>query len=161
MLCNTALMPLRPEQQELNQELRDYFELIDQVKYTLPMEALTAALAQDFPEYSNSNLSSAEILESLGIAHYYRTSIALNHQLMLCSITDSIEDAQALLKKYQHNLSDYEWKYFARALKEPHRTPQFYGPPKVHKTPWKLRPVTITVGSTLYWLSKCVDVKLQ
>ena len=61
-------------------------------------------------------------------------------------------------------------RYFKRSLFLPNtpdgirttdRTPQFYGAPKVHKHPWKLRPVVSAVGSTMEIMSKWLDNQLQ
>ena len=51
--------------------------------------------------------------------------------------------------------------YFNRSLTAAHRIPQFYGMPKVHKSPMKLRPVTSCVGSTLQIMSTYLDHMLQ
>ena len=58
-------------------------------------------------------------------------------------------------------LSKEEIKYFRRSFQEDRRLPQYYGLPKVHKTPWKMRPVESTVNSRIGDLSKWVDYHLQ
>lgn len=58
-------------------------------------------------------------------------------------------------------LSDADKTYFERAFKECRRIPQFYCTPKVHKTPWKTRPIVSCINSRLGDLSKWVDVQLQ
>ena len=37
----------------------------------------------------------------------------------------------------------------------------FYALPKVHKTPWKIRPIVAATGTTMSYLSKVVDLYLQ
>ena len=112
MHSSRFVMPISKNQAKLNQELRDYFISIVQVKYTLPEEDLKTALAQDFAEYIDPQSSSTDMMEAIGIAHYFRTSSVLDHQLMLCSITDSKEQAQAQLKQYQQP----EYKHLRKAL---------------------------------------------
>jgi hypothetical protein len=56
-----------------------------------------------------------------------------------------------------------ERKYFIRHLhsKTEHRESHFYGAPKIHKTPWKLRPVVSTCGSFVEAASVYIDYQLQ
>ena len=62
----------------------------------------------------------------------------------------------------QNSLSEQDMKYFSRALHKPkYRTPTFYGLIKIHKTPWKIRPVVSCCGSLLARLSTWVDFHLQ
>ena len=83
------------------------------------------------------------------------------------------EEASIHLKKVQYQveslvlragkegLASAELKYLNRALKLVHRLPQFYLLMKIHKTPWKTRPVVSTCGSLCYFLGKWVDYHLQ
>jgi hypothetical protein len=64
-------------------------------------------------------------------------------------------------KKRDH-LNHAEETYFSRSITEEpiRRPPQFYILPKVHKTPWKTRPVVNCVGSFNEIASKWLDYKL-
>eukprot|EP00978_Attheya_sp_CCMP212_P035382 scaffold153694_cov43-Attheya_sp.AAC.1 len=53
---------------------------------------------------------------------------------------------------------------FVESLKDAEnklRTPIFYALPKIHKTPWKTRPVVSTILSVLLIASKWLDYQLQ
>lgn len=60
-------------------------------------------------------------------------------------------------------LNHAEETYFSRSIAEEpiRRPPQFYILPKVHKTPWKTRPVVSCVGSFNEIASKWLDYKLS
>ena len=58
-------------------------------------------------------------------------------------------------------LSGEEKTYFRRCFKEDRRIAPYHGLPKVHKTPWKMRPVVSTINTRLGDLSKWVDYHLQ
>ena len=62
----------------------------------------------------------------------------------------------------QNSLSPSEQTYFKRALYQPkYRLPTFYGLVKIHKSPWKLRPVVSCCGSLLAKISSWIDYHLQ
>jgi hypothetical protein len=65
--------------------------------------------------------------------------------------------------KKRDQLNHAEETYFSRSIAaEPiRRPPQFYVLPKVHKTPWKTRPVVSCVGSFNEIASKWLDYKLS
>jgi hypothetical protein len=67
----------------------------------------------------------------------------------------------SIIHAFRHYLEDREQTYFKRALQLECRLPQFYITPKVHKTPWKTRPIVSCVHSTLGYLSKWIDRQLQ
>lgn len=71
----------------------------------------------------------------------------------------------SLIDEFSDVLSDEEAQYWNRSYKiSKHgdkRTSQFYGAPKVHKTPLKLRPIVSTSGTSLEILSVFLDFKLQ
>jgi hypothetical protein len=67
----------------------------------------------------------------------------------------------SIIHSYGHHLTAKEKTYFRRALQLNCRLPQFYAAPKVHKTPWKTRPIVSCVHSTLGYLSKWIDRQLQ
>jgi hypothetical protein len=62
---------------------------------------------------------------------------------------------------YRHLLSQPEIDYFTRSFQEHHRIPIFYGMPKVHKTPMKLRPVVSCVNSFCSIFSTWLDYKMK
>ena len=66
-----------------------------------------------------------------------------------------------LVDSNRKKLPGEEKTYFDRSFSQDRRTPQFYCLPKVHKTPWKMRPVISTVNSRMGDLSKWVDFQLQ
>ena len=68
---------------------------------------------------------------------------------------------ETLIRTHRHNLASHEITYFTRVFKLKCRTPQFYATPKVHKSPWKTRPIVSCVNSTLGYLSKWIDRQLQ
>ena len=62
----------------------------------------------------------------------------------------------------QNSLTDPQKKYFTRVFNHTkHRTPTFYGLVKIHKQPWKLRPVVSCCGSFLAAISSWIDYHLQ
>jgi hypothetical protein len=62
---------------------------------------------------------------------------------------------------YRHLLSQPEIDYFTRSFQEHHRIPIFYGMPKVHKTPMKLRPVVSCINSFCSIFSTWLDFKMK
>ena len=66
-----------------------------------------------------------------------------------------------LIRKNQDVLSTGEYNFLAKSLTLEHRMPQFYITAKVHKFPWKTRPIVSTSGSLLAYLSKWVDYNLN
>ncbi len=62
---------------------------------------------------------------------------------------------------HRKDLSDSENTYFQRNGKLNHRLPQFYITIKVHKKPYKTRPIVSCVGSFLNAFSKWIDHHLQ
>ena len=66
-----------------------------------------------------------------------------------------------LLSDFSADLTQAEKTYFDRVFKIKRRTPIFYAAPKVHKPKPSTRPIVSCVNSTLGYLSKYVDTKLQ
>ena len=60
-----------------------------------------------------------------------------------------------------HELSQPEIEYFTRSFQKHHRTPIFYGMPKVHKTPMKLWPVVSCINSFNSIFSTWLDFKMK
>ena len=66
-----------------------------------------------------------------------------------------------LVEKHKETLPKSEYTYFQRSYKEERRIPQFYCTAKIHKTPFKTRPIVSCINSTMGDLSKWVDTQLQ
>jgi hypothetical protein len=71
------------------------------------------------------------------------------------------DEMMSILDHYRHHLAPNEITYFKRVFQLQCRLPQFYIAPKVHKTPWKTRPIVSCTNSLLGYLSKWVDRQLQ
>ena len=78
-------------------------------------------------------------------------------------LAGAIYQFKLLVAQNRKTLPKDEQKYFDRCFEEFHerRKPQFYCTPKVHKNPWKTRPIVSCVNSHLGDLSKWIDVQLQ
>jgi hypothetical protein len=63
--------------------------------------------------------------------------------------------------KHKDLLSNAERLYFLRSFKNQHRTPIFYGLPKVHKKPIKLWPVVSCINSFPSIFSNLLDYKMK
>jgi hypothetical protein len=68
---------------------------------------------------------------------------------------------KSLITSNATKLTKAELTYFQRSLINHHRIPIFYGLPKVHKTPFSLRPVVSTSGSLLAIFSTWLDFKMK
>ena len=77
------------------------------------------------------------------------------------AITAATDSMKELIESYKDQLPNNELVYFRRCFELEHRIPQFYITPKVHKSPWKTRPIVSTVNSPLGYLSKWIDRQLQ
>ena len=66
-----------------------------------------------------------------------------------------------IMDKHANNLSKLDRKYLERYASQEHSFAQFYITAKIHKKPWKPRPICSTPGSILYSLGKIVDQQLQ
>jgi len=67
----------------------------------------------------------------------------------------------SLINNSQNLLSQAERTFFQRSFKLRHRLPIFYGLPKVHKDPVKLRPVVSNTNSFLAIFSTWLDYKFK
>jgi hypothetical protein len=78
---------------------------------------------------------------------------------------DTMDDIKIILKNLIESnliyLSKAESTYFQRSLQTYHRLPIFYGLPKVHKTPFTLKPVVSGTNSLLAIFSDWLDYKLK
>jgi hypothetical protein len=68
---------------------------------------------------------------------------------------------KSLIIQNQQSLSKAEQTFFQRSFQTFHRTPIFYGLPKVHKTPVSLRPVVSSSNSFLSIFSTWLDFKIK
>jgi hypothetical protein len=73
---------------------------------------------------------------------------------------------QAWFQKYIWIISSEDWKYLERTSNASNKSldqlcAHFYIMPKIHKSPWKPRPIVSYAGSFLYGLGKWLDKKLQ
>jgi len=66
-----------------------------------------------------------------------------------------------IFNEHKHHLNDSEVTYFLRSFKTQHRTPIFYGMPKVHKEPMKLRPVVSCINSFSSVFSNWLDYRMK
>jgi hypothetical protein len=75
---------------------------------------------------------------------------------------DQLKDTlKKLISSHSDILSKAELTYFKRSLSNSFRLPIFYGLPKVHKTPFSLRPVVSTTNSLLAVFSIWLDYKMK
>ena len=72
-------------------------------------------------------------------------------------LRDSSKQMFKLIQAYKEVLPEHELTYFERSFSIQTRIPQFYTIPKVHKTPWKTRPIVSCMNSQLGYLSKWAD----
>jgi hypothetical protein len=62
---------------------------------------------------------------------------------------------------HKHSLTEAEIQYSSRSFKQQHCTPIFFGLPKVHKKPIKLRPVVSCVNSFTSVFSNWLDYRMK
>jgi hypothetical protein len=68
---------------------------------------------------------------------------------------------KSLIIQYQQSLTKAEQTFFQQSFQTFHRTPIFYGLPKVHKTPVSLCPVVSSSSSFLSIFSTWLDFKIE
>lgn len=73
-------------------------------------------------------------------------------------ITSNLE---AFITKYKSHLQKSDVTYLERTFQVKDPFPKFYITAKVHKTPWKTRPIVSISGSQLHGLGCWVDTILQ
>jgi len=76
-------------------------------------------------------------------------------------IVDTQNNRLKIYNDQKHLLSKAETTFFSRNIKENHRTPIFYGLPKVYKSPWTLRPVVSCINSFPSIFSTWINFKMK
>jgi len=92
------------------------------------------------------------------LTHNYKK---LPNIIAMNMITSTKNTLKNIFNTHKHQLSQAEITYFTRSFKLHHRTPIFYGMPKVHKNPMALRPVVSCVNSFLSIFSNWLDFKMK
>lgn len=74
---------------------------------------------------------------------------------------DTSDELEEILFDFDIEMTNNEKNHLERTFNKEHRWPIFYIMAKVHKTPWKTRPVVSTTNSVLFAISKWLDFQLQ
>jgi len=88
-----------------------------------------------------------------------RTYIRLTEEEALQKIRNTRINLNQVRLNHRKDLTDAENQYFQRAAKLNYRIPQFYLTIKVHKTPFKTRPIVSCVNSYLNVFSKWLSYR--
>jgi hypothetical protein len=89
------------------------------------------------------------------------TYLKLNSDTASYQILQTTRDLKNTFQKFKHLLTKPEIDFFTRSFSDSHRTPIFYGMPKVHKTPMQLRPVVSCVNSFPSIFSSWLDFRMK
>jgi len=95
--------------------------------------------------------------EHLLTPNYQHLSQTLAHN----KIEDTKQKLKDLYRNNKNNLIQAEINYFKRSFGNFHRTPVFYGMPKVHKSPMTLRPVVSCINSFVSIFSTWLDFRMK
>jgi len=76
-------------------------------------------------------------------------------------ILQTTRNLKDTFQTFRHLLTKPEINFFTRSFNESHRTPIFYGIPKVHRTPMQLRPVVSCVNSFPSIFSSWLDFRMK
>jgi hypothetical protein len=71
---------------------------------------------------------------------------------------------ESFIEDFKDSLTDLDRKYIIRSISKPHLQDPFsyfYLLPKIHKTPWKTRPIISACGSITHGIARWVDQQLQ
>jgi hypothetical protein len=87
--------------------------------------------------------------------------MVLSEQTAHSSLAETKQRPIDTFESHRHVLSQPEIDYFTRSFEEVHCIPIFYGMPKVHKTPVKMRPVVSCISSFGSIFSTWLDFKMK
>ena len=95
----------------------------------------------------------------------YKTYKRLSESKFRSLRQETLSNIKSFIMRLKQHIPPHEFTYLFRAYiigNAPRkRIPQFYLLPKIHKTPWKTRPVVSDSGSITSFLSKWLDVQLN
>jgi hypothetical protein len=77
------------------------------------------------------------------------------------AIASLAQTVESFFEEHNKSLTKLDQTYLYRSLDVVDPFPHFYITAKVHKTPWKTRPIVSTSGSILHGLGKWIDRRLQ
>jgi hypothetical protein len=77
------------------------------------------------------------------------------------AITSLAQTVESFFEEHNESLTKLDQTYLYRSLDAVDPFPHFYITAKVHKTPWKTRPIVSTSGGILHGLGKWIDRRLQ
>ncbi len=86
---------------------------------------------------------------------------SLSKSEALCMLEQAKQATEEFVTKHSKSIPKSEVKYLRRTASVEDPFPQFYILAKIHKTPWKVRPITSVSGSQTEGLGKWLDSKLQ
>jgi len=89
------------------------------------------------------------------------TYLKLDSDTASYRILQTARNLKNTFQKFKHLLTKPEIDFFTRSFSDSHRTPIFYGMPKVHKTPMQLRPVVSCVNSFPSIFSSWLDFRMK
>jgi len=89
------------------------------------------------------------------------TYLKLDSNTASYRILQTTKNLKNNFQKYKHLLTKPEIDFFTRSFSKAHRTPIFYGMPKVHKNPMQLRPVVSCVNSLPSIFSSWLDFRMK
>jgi hypothetical protein len=94
--------------------------------------------------------------------HLCTTSyLQLNSTIAVHQIAHTKQRLIEAFQAHRHTLTQPELDFFTRSFTNRHRTPIFYGMPKVHKTPLQLRPVVSCINSFPSIFSTWLDFRMH
>jgi len=176
---NPPPAPLIIEDQlvKFEKHLNDKFQEIIRKRQKINMSNLTTPQLQALSQLKNNkNLIVKPTDKNLGPAILdtlsYVKQVLREHLLTTDYKQLSYQESKNLMDKVKTELKNIissntneftkpELTYFQRSLNTFHRIPLFYGLPKVHKSPFTLRPVVSTTNSLLAVFSTWLDYRMK